>query len=259
MLNLLSVGAAYGVLTLIFQHGWLQKHARLRDPRRSIDAWLPLFLFVILFGLSMDYHVFHPEPHREGLRPPACRRPTKPSSHGIKTTAGVITSAALVMVCVFSVFGILSFHGSSSRIGVGLCGGDPHRRDDRGRAILLPASYEAPRRPELVPAQLAPSGCLTLEHGRQRRRAAAPRPRHRPRPRCRSRPPRSPLQPTPDPRRPLPERAPVVKPDNGLIDRSIEWYLGWRKGIGRQTGRRRSSSPLEGTDRLTGHRTGTSS
>ena len=57
VLNLLSVGAAYGVLVLVFQNGWLEGAARLRVDRRDL-AWLPLFLFVVLFGLSMDYHVF---------------------------------------------------------------------------------------------------------------------------------------------------------------------------------------------------------
>ena len=57
MLNLLSVGAAYGVLVLVFQDGHLRDAARLQVARRD-HAWLPLFLFVILFGLSMDYHVF---------------------------------------------------------------------------------------------------------------------------------------------------------------------------------------------------------
>ena len=57
VLNLLSVGAAYGVLVLVFQHGWART-AGLRVHRARSTSWLPLFLFVILFGLSMDYHVF---------------------------------------------------------------------------------------------------------------------------------------------------------------------------------------------------------
>ena len=56
-LNLLSVGASYGVLTLVFQHGWLHKQLGFETPG-FVVAWLPLFLFVILFGLSMDYHVY---------------------------------------------------------------------------------------------------------------------------------------------------------------------------------------------------------
>ena len=58
VLNLLSVGAAYGVLVLVFQHGLGHDAARVRRRPGSITAWLPLFMFVVLFGLSMDYHVF---------------------------------------------------------------------------------------------------------------------------------------------------------------------------------------------------------
>ena len=94
LLNLLSVGAAYGVLVAVFQR-----------TDGFIVAWLPLFLFVVLFGLSMDYHVFVLSRVREaydrGLR-------TEDAiAHGIKSTAGVITSAALVMVGVFALFGTL--------------------------------------------------------------------------------------------------------------------------------------------------------
>ena len=66
VLNLLSVGASYGVLTLIFQHGWLHKQLGFETPG-FVVAWLPLFLFVILFGLSMDYHVYILSRVREGF------------------------------------------------------------------------------------------------------------------------------------------------------------------------------------------------
>jgi uncharacterized membrane protein YdfJ with MMPL/SSD domain len=115
-LNLLSVGAAYGVLTLVFQHG---VGASLVGAHSSgaVVAWLPLFLFVILFGLSMDYHVFVVSRIREarmrGLT-------TKGAiEHGITTTAGVVTSAAVIMVAVFAIFGTLSMQ-SMKQMGVGL-------------------------------------------------------------------------------------------------------------------------------------------
>jgi putative drug exporter of the RND superfamily len=101
VLNLLSVAAAYGALVLAFQHGW---GAGLMDfqERGSITSWIPLFLFVILFGLSMDYHVFVLSRIREGYDR---GWPTKLAvSRGIRSTAGVITSAAVVMVAVFALF-----------------------------------------------------------------------------------------------------------------------------------------------------------
>ncbi|MFC9326807.1 MMPL family transporter [Kitasatospora sp. NPDC057015] len=115
-LNLLSVGAAYGVLTLVFQHG---VGASLLDTAGvgAIDSWVPLFLFVILFGLSMDYHVFVvsriKEGHDRGLSTQAA------IAHGIRSTAGVVTSAAVIMVAVFGVFGTLSMQ-SMKQMGVGL-------------------------------------------------------------------------------------------------------------------------------------------
>jgi uncharacterized membrane protein YdfJ with MMPL/SSD domain len=104
-LNLLSVAAAYGVLVLVFQHTWAEPLLRFKS-NGSIISWLPLFLFVVLFGLSMDYHVFILSRVREavdsGLTTDEAVR------QGITVTAGVVTSAALVMVGVFSLFGSLS-------------------------------------------------------------------------------------------------------------------------------------------------------
>ena len=101
VLNLLSVGAAYGVLVAVFQYGWGEGLLHFRS-NGGIAFWLPILMFVILFGLSMDYHVFIlsriREAHDRGLT-------TEDAvAHGIKTTAGVVTSAALVMVGVFSIF-----------------------------------------------------------------------------------------------------------------------------------------------------------
>jgi putative drug exporter of the RND superfamily len=105
VLNLLSVGAAYGVMVLIFQDG------RLEGPLGftaygGITAWLPLFMFVLLFGLSMDYHVFILSRIRE-LRLAGAPARTAVTD-GIARSGGVVTSAALIMVAVFSIFATLS-------------------------------------------------------------------------------------------------------------------------------------------------------
>ncbi|MET7882838.1 MMPL family transporter [Streptomyces avermitilis] len=115
-LNLLSVGAAYGILVGVFQHGWGASLVG-AEGVGAIVTWLPLFLFVILFGLSMDYHVFVVSRIREArLR----GRSTKDAiQHGVVTTAGVVTSAAVIMVAVFAIFGTLSMQ-SMKQMGVGL-------------------------------------------------------------------------------------------------------------------------------------------
>jgi len=104
-LNLLSVGAAYGALTAVFVHGWGAGLIGTQAPG-AIESWIPLFVFVVLFGLSMDYNVFVVsrirEGHDRGL-------PTRQAvAYGIRSTAGVVTSAAIIMVAVFAVFGTLS-------------------------------------------------------------------------------------------------------------------------------------------------------
>ncbi|MFD7402191.1 MMPL family transporter [Streptomyces sp. NPDC059866] len=116
VLNLLSVGAAYGILVAVFQHGWGASLVG-AEGVGAIVSWLPLFLFVILFGLSMDYHVFVVSRIREArLR----GRSTKDAiQHGVVTTAGVVTSAAVIMVAVFAIFGTLSMQ-SMKQMGVGL-------------------------------------------------------------------------------------------------------------------------------------------
>ena len=111
LLNLLSVAAAYGVLVLVFQHGFGKGLLGFQLHRRR-DPWLPLFLFVILFGLSMDYHVFILSRDPRGLRRGATT--DEAVAHGIKSTAGVVTSAAIVMVGVFAIFATLSIARSSS-------------------------------------------------------------------------------------------------------------------------------------------------
>ncbi|WP_333761672.1 MMPL family transporter [Streptomyces sp. IBSBF 2390] len=116
VLNLLSVAAAYGVLVAVFQHGWGASLVG-AEGVGAIVTWLPLFLFVILFGLSMDYHVFVVSRIREArMRGRDTRDAIR---HGVVTTAGVVTSAAVIMVAVFAIFGTLSMQ-SMKQMGVGL-------------------------------------------------------------------------------------------------------------------------------------------
>jgi RND superfamily putative drug exporter len=137
LLNLLSVAAAYGMLVFVFQYGHFES---LLDFRATggITNWMPLFLFIILFGLSMDYHVFVlsriREGHDRGL-------PTRQAiTEGIGRTAGVITSAAVVMVAVFALFATLPL-ASTKQLGVGL-----------SAAVLLDATLI---RAVLLPAVMA--------------------------------------------------------------------------------------------------------
>ena len=116
LLNLLSVGAAYGVLVLVFQHG-VGKDLLGFGSTAGISPVVPLLLFVILFGLSMDYHVFLLSRIREAVQGGASN--DEAVAHGIKSTAGVVTSAAIVMVAVFSVFIALSMP-FFKQFGVGL-------------------------------------------------------------------------------------------------------------------------------------------
>jgi RND superfamily putative drug exporter len=104
-LNLLSVGAAYGLMVLIFQDGHLEGPLGF-TAYGGITAWLPLFMFVLLFGLSMDYHVFILSRIRELRQGGASAR--NAITGGIASSAGVVTSAAAIMVAVFSIFATLS-------------------------------------------------------------------------------------------------------------------------------------------------------
>jgi RND superfamily putative drug exporter len=137
VLNLLSVAAAYGVLVWIFQDGHFEKALGFQSDG-GITSWLPLFLFVILFGLSMDYHVFVLSRVREAVD--RGMSTDNAVAHGIKSTASVVTSAALVMVAVFGAFA-LSSSQDMKQLGVGL--GVAILIDATiVRAILLPASMK---------------------------------------------------------------------------------------------------------------------
>ncbi|MEU2235259.1 MMPL family transporter [Streptomyces vietnamensis] len=116
LLNLLSAAASFGVLVAVFQHTWAEG---LLDFHSSgaVVSWLPLFLFVVLFGLSMDYHVFVVSRIREAALDGANVRDAV--RDGITRSAGVVTSAAIVMVAVFAIFGTLSMV-EFKQLGVGL-------------------------------------------------------------------------------------------------------------------------------------------
>jgi RND superfamily putative drug exporter len=103
-LSLLSVTAAYGVMVAVFQHHWAQRLLGFTSIG-AIISWIPLFLFVILFGLSMDYTVLMLERVREGRR--AGLDPRAAAAEALVNTGGTVTSAAIVMVAVFAVFALL--------------------------------------------------------------------------------------------------------------------------------------------------------
>jgi RND superfamily putative drug exporter len=137
VLNLLSVGAAYGILKLVFQDGRFQDLLGYHSVG-GITSWLPLFLFVILFGLSMDYHVFILSRVREAVD--RGMSTDQAVAHGIKSTAGVVTSAAAVMIAVFAVFATLSML-EFKQMGVGLAVAILIDAT-LVRAVLLPASMK---------------------------------------------------------------------------------------------------------------------
>ena len=163
-LNVLSVLAAYGLLVLVFQHSWAGGLLGF-ESSGAIVAWLPLFLFVILFGLSMDYHVFVLSRIREGVDRGMTTEDAV--SWGIRSSAGVVTSAALVMMGVFAIFATLTTL-DMKQLGVGLAA-----------AVLIDATIVArraaarddagARRPQLVPAARAALAAHRRARGAGRR------------------------------------------------------------------------------------------
>ena len=137
VLNLLSVAAAYGVLVVVFQWGWGESLLNFQS-NGGIAFWLPIFMFVILFGLSMDYHVFILSRVREAFD--RGMRTEDAVAHGIKTTAGVVTSAAVVMVGVFSIFATLPIL-DMKELGIGLAAAVLIDATIV-RAVLLPAAMK---------------------------------------------------------------------------------------------------------------------
>jgi putative drug exporter of the RND superfamily len=139
-LNLLSVGAAFGIVTLIFQDGRLQGLLGYTGFG-AIQSWVPLFIFVFLFGMSMDYHVFILSRIRELRSRGAATKDAVVG--GIASSAGVVTSAAVIMVAVFSILATLA-NVELKMLGVGLA-----------VAVLIDATVV---RGILVPAALAVLG-----------------------------------------------------------------------------------------------------
>ncbi|HEX8646625.1 MAG TPA: MMPL family transporter [Thermoleophilaceae bacterium] len=137
VLNMLSVGAAYGLLVTVFQNGWGESLLGF-ESNGAVTAWLPPFLIVILFGLSMDYHVFILSRIREAVD--RGMSTDEAVAQGIKSTAGVVTSAAVVMVGVFSLFATMSSL-DMKQMGVGLAAAVLIDATII-RGVLLPASMK---------------------------------------------------------------------------------------------------------------------
>jgi RND superfamily putative drug exporter len=137
VLNLLSVAAAYGMLVAVFQWGWGENLLDFNSTG-GIASWLPLFLFVILFGLSMDYHVFILSRIREAFDRGLSTEDAV--EHGIRTSAGVVTGASVVMVGVFSVFAVLPLL-DLKEMGIGLAAAILIDAT-LVRAVLLPATMK---------------------------------------------------------------------------------------------------------------------
>ena len=156
LLNLLSVGAAYGLMVLVFQHGIGNEFFGLRETN-LVSTWVPLFMFTVLFGLSMDYHVFLLSRIRERYLRTGDN--TEAVAHAVATTARVITGAALIIIVVF----------------VGFASGDLAETQQVGfgvaiallidatiiRCVLVPASMTLLGQVELVPAVVARAGFPT--------------------------------------------------------------------------------------------------
>jgi RND superfamily putative drug exporter len=116
VLNLLSVGASYGFVVLVFQGSWAERLLDFRSMN-AVASWLPLFLFAMLFGLSMDYHVFMISRIREAV---AAGLPHRDAvGQGLTQSAGAVTSAAIIMVGVFAIFATLSLI-DLKQLGIGL-------------------------------------------------------------------------------------------------------------------------------------------
>jgi RND superfamily putative drug exporter len=137
LLNLLSVGAAYGLLVIIFQWGWGESLLDF-ESNGGIAPWLPMFLFVILFGLSMDYHVFILSRVREAYDRGLSNE--QAVAYGIRSTAGVVTSAATVMVVTFAVFATMPII-DMKEMGIGLAAAILIDATIV-RAVLLPATMK---------------------------------------------------------------------------------------------------------------------
>jgi uncharacterized membrane protein YdfJ with MMPL/SSD domain len=161
VLNVLSVLASWGVLVLVFQEG-VGASLLGFEPTGSVSTWIPALTFLLLFGLSMDYHVFILSRIREAVDR---GMPTAEAvRHGVRTTAGVVTSAAAVMVGVFGIFASLSLV-EIKQVGVGLAVAVLIDATIV-RSVLLPATmlllgernWWLPRLRPLTPRSTSPTG-----------------------------------------------------------------------------------------------------
>ena len=172
-MNLLSVGAAYGLMVLVFQKGVGADLLGFTQVD-TIEAWVPLFLFSLLFGLSMDYQVFLLSRIKERFDQTGDTR--EAVAHGIGRTAGIITGAAAIMVCVFGGM------ATGDLVDVPADGLRPRGRDlprrDRRAHDHRAGRHGAARRLELVPAALAR---VAAERERRGSRALHAPARRRPR------------------------------------------------------------------------------
>ena len=168
VMNLLSVGAAYGLIVLVFQKGGPSFAHSIANALNfiqvdAIEAWLPLFLFSILFGLSMDYQVFLISRIREEYDKSGDN--SEAVAFGLRTTGGIITGAAIIMVAVFAAFASGRIAGAPAD-GLRPRGRGLPRRDDRA-IDPGPVGDEAPRRPQLVPAGVAAVAAEAQRRGRR--------------------------------------------------------------------------------------------
>ena len=183
LLNLLSVAAAYGMLVAVFQWGWGENLLDFNSTG-GIASWLPMFLFVILFGLSMDYHVFILSRIREAFDRGLSTEDAV--EYGIRTTAGVVTGASIVMVGVFGIFAILPLL-DLKEMGIGLALAILIDATII-RAVLLPASmtllgdrnWYLPKWLEWLPSleheAIGRAGCPRRSRARPRAGRLSPRP-----------------------------------------------------------------------------------
>ena len=167
IMNLLSVGAAYGLMVLVFQKGVGADLFGFQQIE-TIEAWLPLILFAILFGLSMDYHVFMLSRIRE--RYDQTHDNAESVAYGLRSTAGLITGAALIMVAVFSGFAA-GDHGRQPAGGVRARGGGTAGRDT-GAEHPRSSQHATAWRAELVPARIPQLAAAGAGGGRRGSRAA---------------------------------------------------------------------------------------
>jgi len=137
LLNLLSTGAAFGVMVLVFRDGWLAEPLGIA-PGGVIESWVPVFIFTILFGLSMDYHLFILTRIKEAKDRGLSSR--EAVARGVSVTAGTITSAASIMVVVFAAFVTLKFV-FIQQLGLGLAVA-VFIDATIVRSVLLPASMQ---------------------------------------------------------------------------------------------------------------------